>query len=213
MDSLKNPQNIFIGAVSIGWAGSTIYFYKTLTQMKTDLQKFQDQLNLATASVNKHSRGFEEVKVILERNNSAMNTMNENLNDLADIVESQEEVHNYIQDCLQSIKKALTAKEITVEFPVPPRTEYQMISRQTKRRKNKVRKPRRTDDSDSEEDTKVKNNRQDRDKTDRQDRQDKPDRQDRDKQDRQDRHNRRRQQHDSDSDEDLPSQMKRFAGK
>jgi chromosome segregation ATPase len=183
MEAVKNPQNLAIGALFLGWGGSTVYFFRNITEMRAEIKKCTDAIEKLVSPINNHTQKFNEVKTYLDKNHTAVEQQTEQFSELADILENQEQMHNYLRECLSAVKRALDAKEIKVDFPMPPAVEYQLESRnkkKVKRRKNKK------EESDSESDEPPKPPKKNND---------------------------RRNRHDSDSDEDVQSQLKRYQKK
>lgn len=146
MEVIKDPRTIVLAGLTLGWAGSTVYFYRNFNLIRADIQKIEDLLksqNGVVATVNRHNKNFEEIKLILDKINAANE---ENLDAIDDMMETHREMDLYTQECLRLIVKSMNENEMKIELPPPPKVEY--TTRKKKHRKHQRRQDR--DDSDDE---------------------------------------------------------------
>jgi len=144
MEIVKDPRNLLFAALTTGWAGSTVYFYRNLVSMKEEMKKITDALPKHQQLLERHNAGFNEIA-------SLMNGVNAKYEDLLDSVEDMMESHKtydlYIQESLKSIVKALAEKEIKVDLLPAPKVDYTVRRKKTVRRRDPSPVRRRRDDS------------------------------------------------------------------
>ena len=105
MEIVKDPRNLLLGAIAVGWGGSTVYFFRHMKTLQEDIKKLNDLTPKIDNALGQHKNAFEEIKNVLKR----MNDTHEDLLDsIEDMMDSHKEMDLYIQDSLRNIVKALS---------------------------------------------------------------------------------------------------------
>lgn len=144
MEIVKDPRNLLFAALTTGWAGSTVYFYRNLVSMKEEMKKITDALPKHQQLLERHNAGFNEIGAL-------MNGVNAKYEDLLDSFEDMMDSHKtydlYIQETLKTIVKALAEKEIKVDLLPAPKVDYTVRRKKAVRRRDPSPVRRRREDS------------------------------------------------------------------
>lgn len=197
MEVIKDPKVIMMGGLTVGWIGSTVYFYREIGKVREEIKQIVAGTNNLAQ---KMGAGLKDTNGKIELQATSMLDL---LDSLESFMESREKHDLYVQNCFRDILKALEEKEIKISLPPAPYVDYRLSRKKTHRRRQ-IRQQDRQDRQDSDDESERRPRRQDR----RDDRQDRQDRQDRDV-DRQDRRDERRDDRRDDSLERRPSRQDR----
>jgi len=144
MEIVKDPRNLALVALTAGWAGSTVYFYRNVSSMKKEIKEILEALPKHQVLLERHNSGLNELA-------NALNGLNAKFEDLFDSLDDMMESHKtndlYVQEALKSIVKALGEKEIKVDLLPAPKVDYTVRRKKVVRRRDPSPVRRRRDDS------------------------------------------------------------------
>lgn len=165
MEVVKDPRNIVLAAIAVGWGGSTVHFYKKYNSLQDEIKVLSEKVGKHIEQTNMHTKNFEAIKTMFERISETEKTLRI---EIEDVLEDQKNMNLYFSECLELLKQNSTTSGQKVDFKVLPKIDYSLG------RRKKIRR-RKQDDSDDEEPRRRRSPvrpRQDRDRSDRRDLQD-----------------------------------------
>jgi hypothetical protein len=147
-----------LAGVTLGWGLSTMYFYRQILQLKDDIRVTRDHLGRCADPINKHSNKFNDIETVLNNFQKSLENFTGHNTGIEDLIEGQQEMHNYLVDSISAIVKTLADKDIKVVVPAPPRISYVLGKKKKIKQKKKQKKVVKydsssdsSDDSDSDE--------------------------------------------------------------